>query len=40
LRPEFEASPWRDEVGFARRVEQAYRQMWRQWCATAPNNKA
>ncbi|QGU33973.1 tetratricopeptide repeat protein [Thermochromatium tepidum ATCC 43061] len=32
LRPEFEASPWRDEVGFARRVEQAYRQMWRQWC--------
>ncbi|WP_246172954.1 tetratricopeptide repeat protein [Thermochromatium tepidum] len=38
LRPEFEASPWRDEVGFARRVEQAYRQMWRQWCATAPNN--
>lgn len=38
LRAEFEASPWRDEVGFARRVEQAYRDMWRQWCATAPTN--
>ena len=33
LRSELEASPWRDEVGFARRVEQAYREMWRRWCA-------
>jgi len=33
LRTELEASPWRDEAGFARRVEQAYRDMWRRWCA-------
>lgn len=32
LRAEFEASPWRDEPGFARKVEQAYREMWRRWC--------
>ncbi|BCU07293.1 tetratricopeptide repeat protein [Allochromatium tepidum] len=38
LRAEFEASPWRDEAGFTRRVEQAYREMWRRWCATAPQN--
>ncbi|MCK7578322.1 MAG: tetratricopeptide repeat protein [Chromatiales bacterium] len=36
LRAEFEASPWRDEAGFVRRVEQAYRNMWQQWCETAP----
>lgn len=36
LRAELETGPWRDEAGFARRVEQAYREMWRQWCATAP----
>ena len=35
LRAEFEASPWRDEVGFAQRVEQAYRQMWQYWCESA-----
>lgn len=35
LRPEFEASPWRAEYGFVRRVEQAYRNMWRHWCETA-----
>ncbi len=34
LRTELEASVWRDEVGFTRRVEQAYREMWRRWCAT------
>ncbi|MBK1694626.1 glycosyltransferase [Chromatium weissei] len=33
LRNQLEASPWRDEAGFARRVEQAYREMWRIWCA-------
>ncbi|MBV5310982.1 tetratricopeptide repeat protein [Chromatium okenii] len=33
LRDELEASPWRDEAGFAQRVEQAYREMWRIWCA-------
>ncbi|MBK1642766.1 glycosyltransferase [Chromatium okenii] len=32
LRAELEASPWRDEVGFAKRVEQAYRNMWQIWC--------
>ncbi|AFL72918.1 tetratricopeptide repeat protein [Thiocystis violascens] len=32
LRGELEAGPWRDEVGFARRVEMAYREMWRRWC--------
>ncbi|NEX21714.1 tetratricopeptide repeat protein [Thiorhodococcus mannitoliphagus] len=32
LRAEFEASPWRDEPGFARKMEQAYRGMWRRWC--------
>ena len=36
LRDEFEASSWRDEAGFARRVEQAYRQMWQHWCESAP----
>lgn len=36
LRNELEASPWRDEVGLTRRIEQAYREMWRQWCVTAP----
>ena len=40
LRAEFEVSPWRDEVGFARRVEQAYRDMWRQWCATTSTDSA
>ncbi len=32
LRAELEASPWCDEVGFAKRVEQAYREMWQIWC--------
>ncbi|MBK1642765.1 hypothetical protein CKO12_12975 [Chromatium okenii] len=38
LRDELEASPWRDEVGFTRRIEQAYRDMWRRWCATTLRN--
>ena len=40
LRADCEAGPWRDETGFARRVEHAYRDMWRQWCATAPTDDA
>ncbi|MTW20639.1 tetratricopeptide repeat protein [Allochromatium palmeri] len=34
LRGELETGLWRDEAGFARRVEQAYRNMWQHWCAT------
>ncbi|MTW20636.1 tetratricopeptide repeat protein [Allochromatium palmeri] len=36
LRDELERGPWRDEAGFARRVERAYREMWRRWCGIAP----
>jgi predicted O-linked N-acetylglucosamine transferase (SPINDLY family) len=32
MRQRLEASPLRDEAGFARDVEAAYRAMWRQWC--------
>ena len=32
LRGQIECSPLRDEVGFARKVEQAYRKMWQIWC--------
>lgn len=34
LRSEVENSPLMDEVGFTRKVERAYREMWRAWCAT------
>jgi protein O-GlcNAc transferase len=34
LRPEMEASPLLDGPGFARAMEGAFRDMWRQWCAT------
>jgi predicted O-linked N-acetylglucosamine transferase (SPINDLY family) len=27
-----EQSPLMDEIGFTRAVEDAYRQMWQQWC--------
>jgi tetratricopeptide (TPR) repeat protein len=33
LRTEMERSPLLDEVGFARKVEDAYRGMWEIWCA-------
>jgi predicted O-linked N-acetylglucosamine transferase (SPINDLY family) len=32
LRGQFECSPLRDEKGFAGRVEEAYRGMWKNWC--------
>jgi predicted O-linked N-acetylglucosamine transferase (SPINDLY family) len=34
LRPRMQASPLMDEEGFTRDLEQAYREMWRRWCAT------
>ncbi|MBK1694627.1 hypothetical protein CKO09_07735 [Chromatium weissei] len=35
LRNELNASSWCDETGFTQRIEQAYREMWRRWCASA-----
>jgi predicted O-linked N-acetylglucosamine transferase (SPINDLY family) len=32
LREQMEASPLRDEAGFTRKVEDAYRRMWKNWC--------
>jgi len=32
LRPRLQSSPFMDGPGFARRVEAAFRQMWREWC--------
>ncbi|MCC6303301.1 MAG: tetratricopeptide repeat protein, partial [Gammaproteobacteria bacterium] len=32
----FDASPLRDEAAFTRDLEDAYRDMWRQWCAHPP----
>jgi predicted O-linked N-acetylglucosamine transferase (SPINDLY family) len=32
LRNQMESSPLRDEAGFARKVEEAYRRMWQGWC--------
>lgn len=36
LRARFEASALRDEEGFTRELEAAYRGMWRRWCASRP----
>lgn len=33
MRERIAASAWRDEAGYARDVEKAYREMWRRWCA-------
>jgi len=38
LRTEMENSPLRDEAGFARKVENAYRQMWQYWCESPSDN--
>jgi predicted O-linked N-acetylglucosamine transferase (SPINDLY family) len=35
LRAQMAASPLTDGARFARNVEQAYREMWRAWCARA-----
>jgi len=36
LRSEMEASPLRDEVGFARKVENAYKEMFARWASSTP----
>jgi predicted O-linked N-acetylglucosamine transferase (SPINDLY family) len=36
LRGRLSASSLMDESGFARRMESAYRRMWRRWCAGDP----
>ncbi|MBF0296839.1 MAG: tetratricopeptide repeat protein [Magnetococcales bacterium] len=40
LRAELEKSALMDEPGFARKVEAAYREMWRGWCEQAVNTAA
>jgi predicted O-linked N-acetylglucosamine transferase (SPINDLY family) len=39
LRPRMKASPLCDPVRFARRVEEAYREMWQRWCQGLPAEK-
>ncbi|MBK8161713.1 MAG: tetratricopeptide repeat protein [Gammaproteobacteria bacterium] len=34
MRARLAASPLRDEAGFTRQLEEAYRDMWRKWCAS------
>jgi predicted O-linked N-acetylglucosamine transferase (SPINDLY family) len=36
LRPRMVASPLMDAPGFARRLEHAYRNMWKSWCNSTP----
>ena len=36
LRPRMESSPLRDEVGFTRALEKAFREAWRTWCVGPP----
>lgn len=36
LRDKMESSPLRNEEGFARKVEEAYRKMWKIWCEAKP----
>lgn len=37
LRRSLVASPWMDEIGMVRDVENAYREMWRTWCRSQRN---
>lgn len=37
LRARMESSPLRDERGFTRELEEAYRSVWRRWCDGAPS---
>ena len=37
LRPEMQSSPLRDEPGFARKMEAAYREMFQQWARSRPD---
>jgi protein O-GlcNAc transferase len=39
MRARLAASPLRDEAGFARAVEAAYRTIWREWCATETSQR-
>ncbi|QUD86509.1 O-linked N-acetylglucosamine transferase, SPINDLY family protein [Phenylobacterium montanum] len=40
LRPRFAASPLADPAGLTRSLEEAYRQLWRDWCEAAPASHA
>lgn len=40
LRDEVENSPLMDEIGFARKVERAYREIWKNWCSQQAAGKS